>query len=200
MTVETEKNPQQEREALEAEVEQAEQEAIAAENSAEVVEEVAPLSPEQTLEKERDEWKEKAYRLAADMENLKKRSAKDLQDGRKYAVTSFARELLSVQDNMERAIKTVEDTAGSEAEALKPVLEGLQMVSGQLLRAFESAKIAKIEAVGQKLNPELHQAVVEIPTNDAEVGTVVQEIQAGYTIADRLLRPAMVGTAKKLES
>lgn len=153
------------------------------------------VSGADTLTKERDEWKDKAYRLAAEMENLKRRTEKEIADARKYAVSSFARELLEVQDNLERALGVITNSA-AENEGLKPVLEGVDMVKNQLSKAFDRMSIARIECVGQKLNPDLHQAVMQVPSEE-EAGTVVTEIQAGYTIADRLLRPAMVAVATK---
>tara|TARA_R110000868_G_scaffold218576_1_gene468924 strand:- start:74351 stop:74917 length:567 start_codon:yes stop_codon:yes gene_type:complete len=147
---------------------------------------------------ERDEWKDKSYRLAAEMENLKKRGAKEISDARKYGVSNFARELLDVQDNLERAISVLEG-ADVEEDKLKPLVEGVSMVKGQLEKAFDRMSIKKVECMGEKLNPELHQAVMQVPSEEA-AGTVVQEIQPGYTISDRLLRPAMVGVATKLET
>lgn len=151
------------------------------------------LTEVEKLTAERDEWKDKSYRLAAEMENVKKRTEKDITDAKKYGVTSFARELLDVQDNLERALAVLEETDVAE-DKKKPMVEGVTMVKSQLVKAFDRVQIKKIEATGQKLNPELHQAVMQIPSEE-EAGTVVQEIQAGYMIADRLLRPAMVGVA-----
>ncbi len=160
-------------------------------NSAE--ENSTELTEVEKLAAERDEWKDKSYRLAAEMENVKKRTEKDIADAKKYGVTSFARELLDVQDNLERALAVLEETDVAE-DKKKPMVEGVTMVKSQLVKAFDRVQIKKIEATGQKLNPELHQAVMQIPSEE-EAGTVVQEIQAGYMIADRLLRPAMVGVA-----
>ncbi|MEC8467538.1 MAG: nucleotide exchange factor GrpE [Pseudomonadota bacterium] len=160
-------------------------------NSAE--ENSTELTEMEKLTAERDEWKDKSYRLAAEMENVKKRTEKDITDAKKYGVTSFARELLDVQDNLERALAVLEETDVAE-DKKKPMVEGVTMVKSQLVKAFDRVQIKKIEATGQKLNPELHQAVMQIPSEE-EAGTVVQEIQAGYMIADRLLRPAMVGVA-----
>lgn len=162
-------------------------EGVAAEN-------VEELSPFQALEAERDEWKDKSYRLAAEMENMKKRTFKEVSEARKYSASNFARELLAVQDNMERALAVME-----EQSVDKTVLDGVNMVKDQLEKAFASAKVAKFTSVGEKLDPSKHQAVVEIPTNDFEPGIVAQEVQCGYMIDDRLLRPAMVGVAKKAE-
>jgi len=192
--MEEQQTADQQREELEQEVAAAEEEALAKEAASETVEMPVGKTPQE----ERDEWKDKSYRLAAEMENVKKRTAKDVQEARKYAVATFARDLLAVQDNMERALETVKNIDMQE-EAQKTIVEGLEMVSNQLCKAFDGAKIQRIETKGEKLNPDLHQAVVEIPTAEAEVGVIVQEIQAGYMIDDRLLRPAMVGTAKKPE-
>lgn len=172
-------------------------EAVKAEASEEIVKETEELSVEETLTKERDEWKDKSYRLAAEMENLKKRTEKEITDARKYGVTNFARELLDVQDNLERALNVLEEASVDE-EQKKSLVEGVSMVKTQLVKAFERVSIQRIEAVGQKLNPELHQAVMQVPSEEA-AGTVVQEIQPGYMIADRLLRPAMVGVATRKE-
>jgi molecular chaperone GrpE len=151
------------------------------------------VSEVDTLTAERDEWKDKSYRLAAEMENMKKRTEKDIVDARKYGVANFARELLEVQDNLERALTVLEETDVEEAQK-KPVVEGISMVKTQLSKAFERVQVKRIASVGEKLNPELHQAVMQIPSEE-DAGTVVQEIQPGYTISDRLLRPAMVGVA-----
>ena len=156
-------------------------------------------APAQTIEEkltaERDEWKDKSYRLAAEMENLKKRTDRDIADARAYGMTKFARELLAVQDNLERATMALEG-ADMPKETSDAMLEGMKMVSDQLGKAFDSVQIEKIKTIGEALNPELHQAVMQIPSEEEE-GTIVQEMQAGYTIADRLLRPAMVGVATK---
>lgn len=149
------------------------------------------------LAAERDEWKDKSYRLAAEMDNLKKRTEKDILDAKKYGVTSFARELLEVQDNLERALSVLEETE-VEADKKKALVEGVSMVKVQLVKAFERVQVKRIDTVGEKLNPEFHQAVMQVPSEE-EAGTVVQEIQPGYTIADRLLRPAMVGVATAKE-
>lgn len=144
-------------------------------------------------------WKDKYLRAMADMENLRKRTAREVEDARKYAMASFARELLNVQDNMERALATMKAETTDPAATLKAVVEGVDMVAQQLMAAFDKAHIKKMDsAVGQKVDPERHQAMFEVPTNDHDHGTIVQEMQAGYMIGDRLLRPALVGTAKRV--
>lgn len=140
-------------------------------------------------------WKDKTMRVMADLENMKRRQAKELQDARKYGVMNFAKEMLSVHDNLSRAMEEISKLNVSEDH--KAVTEGIEMTLSGLNSAFEKVEIKRIDAMGEKLNPELHQAMFEVPTNDAEEGTIVQEMQAGYTISGRLLRPAMVGVAKK---
>lgn len=157
-----------------------EPEAKAAAEAYEATEEAAP------------DWQDKALRLAAEMDNLRKRTARELEDARKYALTGFARDLLDVKDNMERALLACE----AEKVDAKMVSEGVKMVAGQLTSTFEKYKIAKVTAVGEELNPDQHQVMAEIEDAEAKPGTIVQEMQAGYTIADRLLRPALVAVAK----
>jgi len=145
--------------------------------------------------------KDKYLRLMADMENLRKRTAREVDDARKYTVSNFARELLNVQDNLERALEAMKaQQANPTAETLKTVVDGVGMVGQQLSAAFEKMHIRRIETtIGQKVDPERHQAMFEVPTNEHEHGTIVQEMQAGYTIGERLLRPALVGTAKRVQ-
>jgi molecular chaperone GrpE len=149
------------------------------------------------LETERDEWKEKAYRLAAEMENIKKRNQKELSDTRKYAITNIAKELVDVKDNLDRALEVMKN--GNEAsteDAIKAMLDGIQMVESQLETSCNKLNITKIESLGKKFDPDFHQVMMEVEDEKAESGVIVQEMQAGYMIGDRLLRPAMVGTAK----
>jgi len=148
------------------------------------------------LTKDRDEWKDKSYRLAAEMENIKRRTERDVSDARKYGVSKFAGELLAVQDNLERALLVLENS-DMEEKTKEAMVEGMKMTSDQMVKAFNSINVKRITCVGEKLNPELHQAVMQVPTTDHEEDTVVQEVQAGYTIADRCLRPAMVAVATK---
>lgn len=149
---------------------------------------------EENVADELAEWKDKAYRLAAEMENLKKRTQKEVGEARQFAISSFAREMLGVQDNFLRALdemKKVEETA-----ELKTLKEGVAMVAHQMDKAMEKFDVRAVKTVGEKFNPEQHQAMFEVPTDEHEAGTVVQEVLKGYTIGERLLRPAMVGVAK----
>ena len=153
-----------------------------------------------TAEPKKDEidFKDKYIRLMADMENLRKRTARDVEDARRFAVTSFARDLLDVADNLGRALASV-DKETVESEQVKNMLAGVEMVNQQLSGVFKQFKIEQTNPqLGDKLNPELHQVMFELETNDYAPGHVAQVMQPGYTIAGRLLRPAMVGTAKKV--
>lgn len=153
---------------------------------------------EQTVESaqepsEAELYKDKYLRTVAELENVRKRTEKELSDARKYAVTNFARELLSVQDNADRA----RTACKAENADVATIATGVDMMLSQFESLFEKFQIERVEAVGQPLNPDLHQVMQEEETTDAEAGTVLQELQAGYTIAGRLLRPALVITAKE---
>lgn len=131
----------------------------------------------------------------AETQNLRRRMEKELADARSYAATAFARDILSVADNLGRALAAI-PAEHREDEKLKSLVIGIEATERELVNAFGRHGIEKIEAMGQMLDPNLHQAMLEVPS-DAESGTIVQEMQAGYRIKDRLLRPALVGVAKK---
>ncbi|MEK6540923.1 MAG: nucleotide exchange factor GrpE [Pseudomonadota bacterium] len=131
----------------------------------------------------------------AEVQNVRRRAEKEVADAHAYSATKFARDILTVADNMARALDTIPAEA-REDEAWKGLVTGLEATSRELAAVFERHGIKRIETVGQPLDPHAHQAMMEIPTNEAEPGTIVQEIQAGYRIKDRLLRPALVGVAK----
>lgn len=162
-------------------------------NGAETPVEEAANTAEDVVD-ELAQWKDKAYRLAAEMENLKKRTRKETLDARQFAVSSFAREMLGVQDNFLRALDEMKKVA--ETPELKTLKEGVAMVAHQMDQAMEKFEVRAVKTVGEKFNPEQHQAMFEVPTNEHAEGTVVQEVQKGYKIGERLLRPAMVGVAK----
>ena len=132
----------------------------------------------------------------AEVQNVRRRMEKDIQDARAYAATGFARDILSVADNLARAIDHVPAEL-REDEKLKGFLAGIEATQRELEKVFGQHGITRIAAIGLPLDPNQHQAMLEIPTDEAEPGTVVQEMQAGYMIKDRLLRPAMVGVARK---
>lgn len=131
----------------------------------------------------------------AEVQNVRRRAEKEVADAHAYSATKFARDILTVADNMARALDTIPAEA-REDEAWKGLVTGLEAMSRELAAVFERHGIKRIETLGQPLDPNAHQAMMEIPTNEAEPGTIVQEIQAGYRIKDRLLRPALVGVAK----
>ncbi|MXO48462.1 nucleotide exchange factor GrpE [Erythrobacter vulgaris] len=132
----------------------------------------------------------------AETQNVRRRMEKDVQDARNYAATGFARDVLSVADNLARALDAI-PAEQREDEKLKGFIAGIEATQRELDKVFTHNGITRIAAKGMPLDPNQHQAMMEIPTDDVEPGTIVQEMQAGYMIKDRLLRPAMVGVAKK---
>ena len=141
--------------------------------------------------------KDRLLRTAADMENLRKRTEREKAEAVLYAATNFARDLLSVADNMGRAVATITPEAREKAdEVTRNLLAGVEMTERELLNVFQRYNIRKVETVGAKFDPNFHQALFELPTKDHPPGTVVQEMQSGFAIGDRCLRPAMVGVAK----
>ncbi|WP_369026132.1 nucleotide exchange factor GrpE [Qipengyuania sp. RANM35] len=132
----------------------------------------------------------------AETQNVRRRLEKEIQDARNYAATGFARDILSVADNLARALDHIPDEL-RESEKSKGFIAGIEATQRELEKVFSQNGITRIASTGMPLDPNQHQAMLEIPTADAEPGTIVQEMQAGYMIKDRLLRPAMVGVAKK---
>ena len=133
----------------------------------------------------------------AETQNVTRRKDKEIADAHAYASTKFARDILSVADNLGRALAALTAEQREDA-AIKPLITGLEATERELLGVFERNGITRIAAIGLPLDPNQHQAMLEIPS-DKEAGTIVQEMQAGYMMKDRLLRPAMVGVAKKAE-
>ena len=132
----------------------------------------------------------------AETQNVRRRMEKDVADARNYAATGFARDILSVSDNLDRAIASIPEELRGD-EKMKGFVTGIEATQRELAKVFLQNGITRIAAMGLPLDPNQHQAMLEIPTNDEEPGTVVQEMQPGYMIKDRLLRPAMVGVARK---
>ena len=132
----------------------------------------------------------------AEAQNVRRRAEKDVADARAYAATGFARDILSVSDNLERALSAIPEDM-REDDKLKGLVAGLEATKREIEKVFSQHGISRIAAVGLPLDPNQHQAMIEIPSPEAEPGTVVQEMQSGWMIRDRLLRPAMVGVAKK---
>jgi len=143
------------------------------------------------------ELRDRLLRTLAEMENLRKRTERELADSRIYAVTSFARDLLAVADNMRRALDAVapELRAGAEA-GVKALIEGVELTERELLKALEKNGVRQFTPQGEKFDPNLHQAMFEVPDLSVPSGSVVQVVQPGYMIGERVLRPAMVGVSK----
>ena len=149
------------------------------------------------LRGENDEMKDRTLRTVAEMENLRRRTAREIADARSYAVANFARDLLAVGDNLQRAIQAVsEDKRESGSEEFKNLLDGVELTERELLKALDKAGVKKFNPEGEKFDPNLHQAMFEMPNPDVPNNSVAQVVQEGYTIGDRVLRPAMVGVAK----
>lgn len=132
----------------------------------------------------------------AETQNVRRRLEKDIADARAYAATGFARDILSVADNLSRALSAIPADL-REDEKLKGLVAGLEATGREIDKVFSAHGITRIAAMGLPLDPNQHQAMLEVPSADVEPGTVVQELQSGYMIKDRLLRPAMVAVAKK---
>ena len=132
----------------------------------------------------------------AETQNVRRRLEKDVQDARTYAATGFARDILSVADNLARALEHVPEALREDEKASR-FIAGIEATQREIDKVFAQHGVTRIAAMGLPLDPNQHQAMMEVPTDEAEPGTVVQEMQAGYMLRDRLLRPAMVGVAKK---
>jgi len=150
------------------------------------------------LAAENTDLKDKLLRAAAEVENIRRRSEREKTDAGKYGATRFAQSVLAVADNLRRAIDAVpEDRKDGSDEVVKSIIEGIEMVEKSLLSAFEANGIVPLAPpVGEKFNPNLHEALFEVPGTGQPGGTIVQVVDAGYMISDRLLRPARVGVAK----
>ena len=149
------------------------------------------------MQAENAELKDRFLRAAAEMENLRRRTERDVKDARSYSISGFARDMLAVSDNLRRALEAVpQEERESGDESFKALLEGVEMTERSMQTALERHGVSKIEPEGQKFDPNFHQAMFEVPNADVPNNTVVQVVQAGYVIGERVLRPAMVGVAK----
>ncbi len=140
--------------------------------------------------------KDQLLRSVAEAENIRKRAERDLQEARKYAITGFARDMVGIAENLQLALQNIPEQDRQNDEKLNNLAQGVEMTYNELLRVFETHGITRIEPIGEKFDHNLHQAVAQIEDPKSKPGTVVQVLQAGYTIQDRLLRPAMVTVAK----
>ena len=154
------------------------------------------LSPLEALEKERDSIKDQLYRAAAEMENTKRRAQRDVEQANKYGALGFMRDLTTPLDNMQRALDTAPQERDGLDETYKNILIGLEMTVQEVTKIMEKHGVKIISPEGEKFDYNLHQAMFEVPTQEAEPGTVVTVAQSGYVLHDRLIRPAMVGVAK----
>ena len=185
--------PEEELNTEEAENSNADQE-IEDKNSGSEKEEEEKLSPEEELK----QIKDKLARTFAEMENQRRRFEKEKEDAYEYGGYSFAKEALNLLDNLERSKAALEnDEKLKDTEALKKILEHLNIINNDMLSIFKKNNIEPVKSINEKLDPNLHQAMMEIEDDTKEPGTIVQEIQKGFMMKDRLLRPSLVGVSKK---
>ena len=165
------------------------------EDNKETKEEVKELTPEEKI----TELEDKVARTFAEMENQRRRFEKEKEDAFEYGGYSFAKEALSLIDNLDRSKNVLEnDEKLKETDALKKTIEHLDIIKKDLISIFEKNNIKPIDCLNKKLDPNFHQAMIEIDDDTKEPGTIIQEIQKGFTIKDRLLRPSLVGVSKKV--
>ena len=162
---------------------------------------IMPDDPEEgsveALAKEAAEARDRMLRTLAEMENLRKRTTREVADARLYGITGFARDVLDIADNLQRALDAVPAEARAAADpGLKGLIEGVELTERSLLNALEKNGVKKFDPAGEKFDPNFQQAMFEVPDASVPTGTVVQVVQAGYTIGERVLRPAMVGVSK----
>lgn len=148
------------------------------------------------LVKELEQVRQHVLYAQAETQNVRRRLEQEKQTAAAYAATGFARDVLSVKDNLDRALAAIPDDLRQD-ERMKSLIAGIEATGRELDTVFQRNGITRVEALGQPLDPHRHQAMLEVPTDDAEPGTIVQEMQSGYMIKDRLLRPALVGVARK---
>ena len=166
------------------------------ETSQEPKEEIKEITPEEKI----IELEDKITRTFAEMENQRRRFEKEKEEAFDYGGFSFAKEALNLIDNLERSKQTLKsDQSLKDTEALKKILDHLEIINKDLISIFSKSNIKPIECLNKKLDPNFHQAMMEIEDDQKEPGTIIQEIQKGFTIKDRLLRPSLVGVSKKTE-
>ncbi len=180
-----------------AEEEQAELDAIEADQPREEDPIEAMHRIIEELQAENNSHKDKLLRTVAEMENLRRRTAKDVADAKSYSTANFAREMLNVSDNLRRAIDAVpEEAKAAGDEGLMALIEGVEMTERSMINALEKNGVKKLQPINEKFDPNFHQAMFEVQNPDVPNNTVVDVIQDGYIIGQRVLRPAMVGVAK----
>jgi molecular chaperone GrpE len=162
---------------------------------------IMPDDPEEgsaeALAKELSEARDRTLRTLAEMENLRKRTTREVADARIYGITGFARDVLDIADNLQRALDAVPAEAKAAADpGLKALIEGVELTERSLLNTLEKNGVKKFDPTGERFDPNFQQAMYEVPDPSVPAGTVVQVVQAGYKIGERILRPALVGVAK----
>jgi molecular chaperone GrpE len=151
----------------------------------------------EALVKEAADARDKMLRTLAEMENLRKRTSREVADARVYGITGFARDVLDIADNLQRALDAVpQETRAAADPGLKALIEGVELTERSLLNALEKNGVKKFDPTGEKFDPNFQQAMYEVPDPTIPSGTVVQVVQSGYMIGDRILRPALVGVSK----
>ena len=170
------------------------------------VPEAAPAAPEtrpapdaavEALQAEVASLKDRVLRTMAEMENLRRRTEREVQDAKSYGVTSFAREIVAVVDNLQRAVASVPAEAKAEASsAMQSFVQGIELTERDLLSRMARFKVQPIETVGTRFDPNRHEALFEMPDESVPTGTVVQQVETGYVIGERVLRPAKVGVSR----
>ncbi|MEM7464615.1 MAG: nucleotide exchange factor GrpE [Pseudomonadota bacterium] len=149
------------------------------------------------VEAEKAELQERALRIAADMENLRRRTQKDVADARAFSISSFAREMLAVSDNLQRALQAIPQEAREGGdEGFKALIEGVELTERSMMQALEKNGVKRISPLNERFDPNFHQAMFEIPNDKVPNNTVLQVVQDGFVIGERCLRPAMVGVSK----
>src|SRR6201998_4725518 len=162
---------------------------------------IMPDDPEpasvETLNKEAAEARDKMRRTLAEMENLRQRTRREVADAKTYGITGFARDILDIADNLQRALDAVPAEAKAAADpGMKALMEGVELTERSLLNTLEKNGVRKFDPSGERFDPNFQQAMYEVPDPSVPAGTVVQVVQAGYMIGDRVLRPALVGVSK----
>lgn len=148
-------------------------------------------------ETEKSEMKDQALRLAAEMENLRRRTQKDVKDAREFSIAGFAKEMLAVSDNLRRALEAIpQESKDSDDAGFKALIEGVEMTERSMAQGLEKFGVKKLSPMNEKFNPNLHQAMFEMPNTEVPNNTILQIVQDGYVIGERCLRPAMVGVSK----
>lgn len=152
------------------------------------------------LEQKVVDLKDQLMRSLADGENLRKRTQKDVEHAKKYSHISFIKELVSSVDNLQRALQSIPEDTSSLPEPIKNLIIGLEIVEKEVISTLEKHNVKQINPLGEKFDYNFHQAMFEVVTNESDPGTVVEVSQKGYLLYDRLVRPAMVGIAKKIDA